>query len=371
MAKNDQNIIIKKVKKVHGHGHHGGAWKIAYADFVTAMMAFFLLMWLLSSTSDEQKMGIANYFDPMSIAERNGGSTGVMGGTSIQSKYATLESDSASTSIKPTTMKEKGMGGDEKGEGNNSNPYDAFKKDDAKGDGDKKNNNNESTNEIKESKESKEREMTYIGFLRVPKPEKIDIKLERAKKEYKRLMNENVAKIKKEIARRNLEKIINEAKRQEANEFESLKKTILKKIENTPDLKELLPNLKIEITKKGLKIQLIDQKNRPLFLSGSKEPMEYTHRLFSAVSQTIKKVENVISISGHTDSTPYSSNNYTNWELSSERALESRKLLEQKGVPSNRIYEVIGRSDRDLFKVRSPFDPQNRRICITLLRKYK
>ncbi|MCY1647589.1 OmpA family protein [Caulobacter sp. SL161] len=79
----EQPIIIKKVKKGGGHGHHGGAWKVAYADFVTAMMAFFLLMWLLNTTSPEQKQGIADYFAPASIASTTSGSGGILGGTSL------------------------------------------------------------------------------------------------------------------------------------------------------------------------------------------------------------------------------------------------------------------------------------------------
>ena len=79
----EQPIIIKKVKKVVGGGHHGGAWKVAYADFVTAMMAFFLLMWLLNTTSPEQKQGIADYFAPASISSTTSGSGGILGGTSL------------------------------------------------------------------------------------------------------------------------------------------------------------------------------------------------------------------------------------------------------------------------------------------------
>src|SRR5437762_6795923 len=79
----DQPIVIKKVKKVIGGGHHGGAWKVAYADFVTAMMAFFLLMWLINTTSPEQKRGIADYFAPASVSETTSGSGGILGGTAL------------------------------------------------------------------------------------------------------------------------------------------------------------------------------------------------------------------------------------------------------------------------------------------------
>ena len=83
MALNDRPILIKKVKKVSGHGHHGGAWKVAYADFVTAMMAFFLLMWLINTTDPEQKRGIAEYFAPANVSASTSGSGGILGGTSL------------------------------------------------------------------------------------------------------------------------------------------------------------------------------------------------------------------------------------------------------------------------------------------------
>ncbi|MEG1453850.1 flagellar motor protein MotB, partial [Brevundimonas sp.] len=83
MASSDRPILIKKVKKVQGHGHHGGAWKVAYADFVTAMMAFFLLMWLINTTDPEQKRGIAEYFAPSSVSSSTSGSGGLLGGTSL------------------------------------------------------------------------------------------------------------------------------------------------------------------------------------------------------------------------------------------------------------------------------------------------
>ncbi len=83
MASGEQPIVIKKIKKGGGAGHHGGAWKVAYADFVTAMMAFFLLMWLINTTSPEQKRGIADYFAPASVSASTSGSGGILAGTSL------------------------------------------------------------------------------------------------------------------------------------------------------------------------------------------------------------------------------------------------------------------------------------------------
>src|SRR5271154_2846994 len=83
MSVSDRPIVIKKVKKVSGGGHHGGAWKVAYADFVTAMMAFFLLMWLINTTSPQQKRGIADYFAPASVSQSTSGSGGILAGTAL------------------------------------------------------------------------------------------------------------------------------------------------------------------------------------------------------------------------------------------------------------------------------------------------
>jgi len=88
MAYGEAPILIKKVKKGGGHGHHGGAWKVAYADFVTAMMAFFLLMWLINATSPQQKKGIADYFAPASVSETTSGSGGILAGTALGDKGA-------------------------------------------------------------------------------------------------------------------------------------------------------------------------------------------------------------------------------------------------------------------------------------------
>jgi chemotaxis protein MotB len=89
MASNEQPIIIKKIKKA-GHAHHGGAWKIAYADFVTAMMAFFLLMWLISMTTPEQKQGLADYFAPSNVSRSTSGAGGIMGGTAFDEEGARM-----------------------------------------------------------------------------------------------------------------------------------------------------------------------------------------------------------------------------------------------------------------------------------------
>lgn len=115
MSDNKPQPIIKKVKKVVGGGAHGGTWKIAYADFVTAMMAFFLVMWLINATTESKRKGIADYFDPISAGTKKGGDIGVMGGMSIKSPTGGLEDASAKIHIQPTTPLKKGAGGNNAG----------------------------------------------------------------------------------------------------------------------------------------------------------------------------------------------------------------------------------------------------------------
>jgi len=109
MANYDQPIIIKKVKKA-AHGHHGGAWKIAYADFVTAMMAFFLLMWLISMTTPEQKQGLAEYFAPAAVSLSNSGAGGIMGGNAMDSTGSQMSGSatdiSATGPVSPQTERQ-------------------------------------------------------------------------------------------------------------------------------------------------------------------------------------------------------------------------------------------------------------------------
>ena len=95
----NQAVIIKKVKK-GGHGaHHGGAWKVAYADFVTAMMAFFLLLWLISMTTPEQKKGIADYFAPPNVSVSTSGAGGILGGTALDNQSAKMSGSSTNATV--------------------------------------------------------------------------------------------------------------------------------------------------------------------------------------------------------------------------------------------------------------------------------
>ena len=272
-------IIIKKVKKA-GHGHHGGAWKVAYADFVTAMMAFFLLLWLLSITTDVQKEGIADYFTSNPAVTRSeSGSGGVLGGT-------TIELEGAMTSkIKPLV----------------------------------------------------EREATQDPAM---------------------TSTQSVSD----------QRFEQERKKREKENFNAAKNALKRAINATPELAELSSALKIDITPEGLRIQISDKKTKPLFTSGSANLLPHTKQLLTKVSGVIQKLPNELSVRGHTDSVPYGpNNNYTNWELSADRANAARRQLLKGGLPPARINNVVGKADTDHFITNNPRDGRNRRISIVLL----
>lgn len=295
MAKTDKKdelppIIIKKVKKVAG-GHHGGAWKVAYADFVTAMMAFFLLLWLLNVVTEDSRNAISNYFDPSHprISSNTSGASGLMGGLSVTPEGAMATTVQDLSAPRPT-----GMTGQQ-----TSEP--------------------------------------------VPKQEHSDA---------------------------TLKKLEEELRKEENDRFKKAKEELEKQLRENKDLAELAKNMIVDITPEGLRIQIIDQEGKPLFPLGSAEMYDYTRKLIEVVAKVIITMPNDISVRGHTDSFKYAPGaQYTNWELSADRANSSRRVLSANSVPDERLANVMGKADREHLVPENPLDPRNRRITILLLRE--
>jgi len=272
-----QPIIIKKVKK-GGHGAHGGAWKIAYADFVTAMMAFFLLMWLLGSTTEGDRKGIADYFSsPLKIAMLGGSGAG-----------------DASSVVK---------GGG---------------KDLTRQDGQVK-----------------------------------DGEIEAAKRLY------------------NLKALKEEQRRAERSRLQELKQKVEAKIKLQPALAALGGQIKLDMTKEGLRIQIVDEGNRPMFDSGSAVVKPYMRELLQELGAVLAEVPNRLTIEGHTDSKPFSSGErgYSNWELSADRANASRREMVAGGLPEARMLRVQGLASSKLLDTQAPESPANRRISIIVMNR--
>ena len=282
-------IIVKRIKKVAG-GHHGGAWKIAYADFVTAMMAFFLLMWLLGSVDGGTLNGISEYFKtPLKVALQGGSKSG-------DSKVVIQGGGLDITSSDGQTAKSEAPPGE---------------------------------NEIHEEKKF-----------------------------------ESLTEAQKQAA-------IKMQKAQEAAKLKAMKEKLVNQIRNTPRLNKYQSQLKIDVTEEGLRVLITDEANRPMFASASAEMQAYAQEIIKAIAPTFNDMPNTISISGHTDSTPYanSAGTYTNWELSADRANSARRVLLAGGLRPDHLIRVTGLADAVLLDPENPINPTNRRISIILLNK--
>lgn len=270
---NTQPIIVKRIKKVAG-GHHGGAWKIAFADFATAMMAFFMVMWLMSSATPEQKRAISGYFqDPIGFTESASPHVIDLGGTPTPSPERTL--------------------------------------------------NEQLDPEITESQSAMD--------------------------------EDQVQTFAEQLERERLELLLQE---------------LQNKVDENPELQKFKDQILFEITQDGLRIQIMDAENRPMFDLGSAQLQPYFEDILLAMGDTIRGVPNKISISGHTDAKPFSGRgDFGNWELSSGRANAARRTLVAGGYPEEQIARVVGYASSALFDRENPLNPVNRRIDILVLTK--
>lgn len=292
-------IIIKKVKKV-AHAHHGGAWKVAYADFVTAMMAFFLLLWLLQATTEEQKLGIADYFSPASVSRSKSGSGGLMGGRTFTEKGAKPHDQSTvgvGVQIQlPTSLPDQ--------------------------------------DDVDDTQESTEAKKTSGGG------------------------EDEAERIEEMLAKH------------EEEQFAQAEEALRRAIETVPELKNLADNLMIDQTAEGMRIQIVDQEGKSMFPSGSAKMYDHTRKLIALVVDAVKQLPQQIAIKGHTDGAPFINHqDYSNWELSTDRANSSRRALLAAGLPAGRIASVIGLADTEHLDKDDPLSPRNRRISIILLRE--
>lgn len=283
MASEDKRpIVIKRIKKVAA-GAHGGAWKIAYADFVTAMMAFFLLMWLLGSTAKGDLAGIAQYFKtPLLVALRGGSGSG----------------DSASVI--------KGGGTDL----------------------------SKSTGQVKNGEVQSEKRVITIKAA--------------------------------------TEQMVQMETSKEIAKLKELKASIENAINSNPKLQQFKSQILLDITSEGLRVQIVDEKNRPMFRSGSAELEDYTREILREIGKTLNQMPNKVSLSGHTDAQAYVGGDrqgFSNWDLSANRANASRRELVAGGLEEGKVVRVVGLSSAVLFDKENPLNPINRRISIIVLNK--
>ncbi|HEX6959833.1 MAG TPA: flagellar motor protein MotB [Ferrovibrio sp.] len=333
MAANEgeRPIIVKKVKKGEA-GAHGGAWKVAYADFVTAMMAFFLLLWLLNVTTDEQKKGVADYFSPASVSRSLSGAGGVLGGRTIVEDGGKISSFGLPTVIVGPSS--------EKSDQPDQPQYDQKYEDvhtppPAPG---------EQGQQFPEPSEAQQ-----------------GANQQNASGRQDAAGQSNLQQIDAEAARERLQQI-------EAENFRQAEEQIRQAIQDNPQLAELSKQVVFDQTPQGLRIQLVDQEQSSMFPSGSAQMNEKARRLMQQVAQVVAKLPNKLAISGNTDAQPFRGQGaYSNWELSADRANAARRALIESGVAPERIRQVTGNADQDPLIKDNPLDPRNRRIAILLL----
>lgn len=267
-------VIVKKIYEAPHGGHHGGAWKVAYADFVTAMMAFFLLMWLLGATTEKQRKALADYFAPTLISSRqdSAGSAGFFGGESITSvdKYPNRAGQTGTKSI---TIPRDAKGGPKEAGG--------------------------------------------IG--------------------------------------------------QDRANFKQLRDRLMKKIQSDKSMKRFARNLNFTETREGMRIDLIDEANFSMFISGTDILTPDAINLLQQVAETIRGLPNGLIIRGHTDAQQVSPALGTNnWKISSARAEATRAHLVRSGISDSQFLRIEGVADREPHFPKNPYDPKNRRMSLTL-----
>jgi len=316
MATNAAPIIIVRKKKKGGHGdaHHGGAWKVAYADFVRAMMAFFLLLWLLNSTTQEQRSGISNYFSAASVARTTSGAGGLLGGQTI-----TLD-------------------GPQRGKGAPLGvPQHMPNKDTESAEEDEQARINSGPSDLRsENPDASGKTNDPAAPQSKPSEEQL-----------------------KALTRKRENKI-----------FEKAQEAIKQILETLPGLRKLADHLILELTEEGLRIQIIERNKTSMFANGSSVPYQHTRQLLEVVAHVVKNLPNKITIAGHTDAIPYARGaSYSNWELSTDRAHASRRELSRFGVQKERFSRIVGKAATEPLITDDPRDARNRRISITLQRQ--
>ncbi|HVI52993.1 MAG TPA: flagellar motor protein MotB [Candidatus Sulfotelmatobacter sp.] len=374
----EQPIIIKRIKKGHGAAH-GGAWKVAYADFVTAMMAFFLLLWLLNAVTEEQLQGVADYFAPTSVSQSTSGAGGMLGGKVVGEGSMTSNANTPSftLSLPPPTI---GQGGDAlsdpkeggAGEGQGTSPDENAGMGQNPGLGDAQASGTGSAKT--KGQQSGGLNGQGSGGLNGQGASGANgqgtggANGQQAGNAGKGgqgasggASGQAEAVSEAQIIKANAER--------EQQQFDRAKQALNQAVNSIPELKKLADSLMVDNTPEGLRIQIVDQEGLAMFPKGSPDMYGHTRALVDLVARVVKMLPEKVAISGHTDSTPFSGqSNYGNWELSADRALATRRALLNSGVPADRVDRVVGRSDTEPLVNNDPANPRNRRITVVLLR---
>jgi chemotaxis protein MotB len=333
--KGDRPIIIRR-EEPEGHVGSHGAWKVAYADFMTAMMAFFLLMWLVNMTTIEQKTGLADYFTPSNALSHSQSGFGAPFGGHTPYDNGALASDRGGVQVMNVVTP----------------PVTEVEDDDS---------------------DTPSRTVTYRdnGEAKQPEPRRQQVKHAGGPMEHiaPKPSDDIAAGGGSGVDPASSDTALRaEQERREKAAFQTAAQQIKDLVAKDPALADLAKQLMVDITPEGLRIQLLDEEHQPMFPTGSTALTDRAKALLLKITPVLMKLPEQLSITGHTDAAAYRGTDRTNWELSADRANATRRLFAEAGLPESRVQMVTGRADRDPLIPGDPLAPANRRIAIVVLR---
>lgn len=372
-------VIIRRVKKIKKGGHHGGSWKIAYADFVTAMMTFFLLMWLLTLVNKYQLDGIAEYFKkPLKEAFTH--QSNKKNKADNREKYKEKEKEKfrekEKNKEKPDKVVQPTLNAKEQVTPQNfQQSITPPKMERLQRISEKTPNSQVQSNQAmevdkdkapiaqgtekapsKEAKTDKEKTLEQIKETRAAEQKELN---EKDIKEAKTIEQKELDK--------ELEKLTLEQKKQ-LLQLVNLKKNLQEDLAKDPAMQQFKNQLNFVVTADGLKIELRDLENHPMFSTGKADFQNYAKNVVGWLAQKLNTYPNHVMIIGHTDSAQYAPGaHYSNWELSADRANATRRELVEQGMDENKIVRVVGVGDTEPLDKTNGLAPKNRRIEIIVL----
>lgn len=351
MQEENKVYIIRRIKKVKKAGHHGGSWKIAYADFVTAMMAFFLLMWLLTLMNKYQLDGIAEYFrKPLKEA-------------------FTHQSDKQNKDKDKEKFKEKEKEREKEKEKEKPNKIDQIQhtlnqteKNIAQAV--QQMNPNQAANplgldvtgiNVTGQKVFSDKTASEMDLVQVLSGQQATDPFWLKNNEIKALLNQQAQDV-------------SAANSPEEKQIKEIQAHLQKELENNPMMQQYKNQLNFIVTADGLRIELRDLQNKPMFSLGKTDFQTYAKPIISWLTAQLNAYpDRRLVIIGHTDTLQYQDNDYSNWELSADRANATRRELVHNGMSKERILRIVGVGDTNLFDSTNGKDPSNRRIEIIVL----
>lgn len=312
----DKQIIIRKKRHDDEGDHHGGVWKLAFADFMTAMMAFFLVMWLINSTSKETKAVIVQYFNPIKLVDTTNAHKGLQEPNSAgQGKSAVAPRSNSTVSSDSTNASEEIF----------ADPIKAL-------------------DEIAQKEPAS-------NHLRDPF-ERAPVTLTREKHDPS-VANDN----------EKTEEMHTPAK---ISEMTKAAAQLQAEIEKAASREAHGPKIETKKTEEGLLVSLTDDANFSMFDIGSIKPKPQLIRIIGEIGKILSSRNGELELRGYTDSRVYSGKNYDNWRLSSDRASVVNYMLIRGGLPAARVGKISGLADRQLKNPKDPLSPVNRRIEILI-----